>query len=78
MTSVMTAVILLPLVFFGGVTGTEIILPLAVIIWGGLLTTTLFMLFVMPAVLLRFQPKEALSPRAGSGSLGRTESQDAS
>ncbi|WP_261375227.1 efflux RND transporter permease subunit [Arthrobacter sp. KBS0702] len=78
MTSVMTAVVLLPLVFFGGVTGTEIILPLAVIIWGGLLTTTLFMLFVMPAVLLRFQPKEALSPLAGSGSLGRTESQDAS
>lgn len=78
MTSVMTAVVLLPLVFFGGVTGTEIILPLAVIIWGGLLTTTLFTLFVMPAVLLRFQPKEALSPRAGSGSLGRTESQDAS
>jgi len=78
MTSVMTAVILLPLVFFGGVTGSEIILPLAVIIWGGLLTTTLFMLFVMPAVLLRFQPKEALSPRAGSGSLARPGSQDAS
>ena len=78
MTSVMTAVILLPLVFFGGVTGSEIILPLAVIIWGGLLTTTLFMLFVMPAVLLRFQPKEALSPRTGSGSLARPGSQDAS
>ena len=78
MTSVMTAVVLLPLVFFGGVTGSEIILPLAVIIWGGLLTTALFMLFVMPAVLLRFQPKEALSPRAGSGSLARPGSQDAS
>src|SRR6478736_856341 len=78
MSSVMTAVILLPLVFFGGVTGSEIILPLAVIIWGGLLTTTLFMLFVMPAVLLRFQPKEALSPRTGSGSLARPGSQDAS
>ncbi|MDI3210762.1 efflux RND transporter permease subunit [Arthrobacter sp. AL12] len=78
MTAVMTAVILLPLVFFGGVVGTEIILPLAVIIWGGLLTTTLFMLFVMPAVLLRFQPKEALSPRAGNGPLARPESQDAS
>lgn len=78
MTTVMTAVILLPLVFFGGVIGTEIILPLAVIIWGGLLTTTLFMLFVMPAVLLRFQPKEALSPWTGNGSLARPESQDAS
>ncbi|MCB5275442.1 Cobalt-zinc-cadmium resistance protein CzcA [Arthrobacter sp. SO5] len=78
MTAVMTAVILLPLVFLGGVIGTEIILPLAVIIWGGLLTTTLFMLFVMPAVLLRFQPKEALTPRTDNGPLARPESQDAS
>ncbi len=78
MSAVMTGVILLPLVLFGGVIGAEIILPLAVIIWGGLLTTTLFMLFVMPAVLLRFQPTEALSPRTGHGPLARPESQDAS
>ena len=78
MAAVMTGGILLPLVLFGGVIGTEIILPLAVIIWGGLLTTTLFTLFVMPAVLLRFQPEEALSPRTGTGPLARPESQDAS
>ncbi|MEQ4519886.1 efflux RND transporter permease subunit [Pseudarthrobacter sp. B907] len=76
MTTLMAAVTLLPLVLMGGVVGTEIILPLAVIIWGGLLTTTLFMLFVMPAVLLRFQPMEALSPRTGRGPLDRPGSQD--
>lgn len=76
--AVMTGVVLLPLVLFGGVIGAEIIRPLAVIIWGGLLTTTLFILFVMPAVLLRFQPKEALTPRTGHGPLARSESQDAS
>lgn len=77
MTALMAAVILLPLVLIGGVVGTEIILPLAVIIWGGLLTTTLFMLFVMPAVLLRFQPMEALNPRTGRDPLDRPGSQDA-
>ncbi|QDY91674.1 efflux RND transporter permease subunit [Arthrobacter sp. UKPF54-2] len=76
MTALMTAVILLPLVLIGGVVGTEIILPLAVIIWGGLLTTSLFVLFVMPAVLLRFQPVEALSPRTSKVPLDRPGRQD--
>ncbi|WP_427134673.1 efflux RND transporter permease subunit [Pseudarthrobacter sp. S9] len=78
MTAVMTALALLPVVLFGGVVGTEIILPLAVIIWGGLLTSTLFTLFVVPAVLLRFAPEEALSPVTSHGTPARTESQDAS
>jgi Cu/Ag efflux pump CusA len=56
---VTTAVALLPLVLLGGVTGTEVILPIAVIIWGGLLTTTLFVLFVLPAILLRFEGSRA-------------------
>lgn len=78
MSTVITALALLPLVLLGGVVGTEIILPLAVIIWGGLLTTTFFTLFVVPAVLLRFEPKEAPSARSGQGKAARTESQDAS
>jgi Cu/Ag efflux pump CusA len=56
---VTTAVALVPLVLLGGVTGTEVIQPIAIIIWGGLLTTTLFVLFVLPAILLRFEGSQA-------------------
>jgi len=56
---VTTAVALVPLVLLGGVTGTEVIQPIAIIIWGGLLTTTLFVLFVLPAILLRFERGQA-------------------
>ncbi|SFT69571.1 efflux RND transporter permease subunit [Arthrobacter sp. ov118] len=76
--TLVTAVALLPLVLFGGVVGTEIILPFAVIIWGGLLTTIFFTLFVVPATLLRFEPKQAPDARTGEGTAARTESQDAS
>ena len=78
MSAAMTGLALLPLVLFGGVVGTEIIQPLAVIIWGGLLTSTLSTLFVVPAVLIRFAPKLALRPGTGRGTRGQTESQDAS
>jgi Cu/Ag efflux pump CusA len=60
------------------VVGTEIILPLAVIIWGGLLTTVFFTLFVVPATLLRFEPKPAPGARNAEGTAARTESQEAS
>ena len=76
--TLITGLALLPLVLVGGVVGTEIIQPLAVIIWGGLLTTTFFTLVVVPAVLLRSEPKQALSERTGQGTAERTESQDAS
>ncbi|WP_237563549.1 efflux RND transporter permease subunit [Arthrobacter sp. H-02-3] len=76
--TVISGLALLPLVLFGGVVGTEIIQPLAVIIWGGLLTTLFFTLLVVPAVLLRFEPKPAPGAETGQGSAVRTESQDAS
>jgi Cu/Ag efflux pump CusA len=76
--TLITAVALLPLVLFGGVVGTEIIQPLAVIIWGSLLTTIFFTLFVVPATLLRFEPKQTPDARTGEGTAARTESQDAS
>ena len=76
--TLITGLALLPLVLVGGVVGTEIIQPLAVIIWGGLLTTTFFTLVVVPAVLLRSEPKQAPSERTGRGTAERTESQDAS
>ncbi|MGM7778275.1 efflux RND transporter permease subunit [Arthrobacter sp. KNU-44] len=77
MSALMTALGLLPLVLIGGVVGTEIIQPLAVIIWGGLLTTTLFLLFVLPALLLRFGPERAPSTAPRNDSLLRAQSEDA-
>jgi Cu/Ag efflux pump CusA len=77
MSAAMTGMALLPLVLFGGVVGTEIVLPLAVIIWGGLLTSTLSTLFVVPAVLLQFAPT-ASNPGSGHDTPARTESQEAS
>ncbi|MFD1213147.1 efflux RND transporter permease subunit, partial [Arthrobacter sp. GCM10027362] len=61
-----TALVLLPLVLFGGLVGTGTVLPLAVIVWGGLVTTTLLTLVVLPVLFLRFGPKERAG---GEGSL---------
>ncbi|MGO4584429.1 efflux RND transporter permease subunit [Arthrobacter sp. 2RAF6] len=77
MSALMTALALLPLALVGGVVGTEIIQPLAVIIWGGLLTTTLFLLFVLPALLLRFGPERAPRTATRNDSLLRAQSEDA-
>lgn len=77
MSALMTALALLPLVLIGGVVGKEIIQPLAVIIWGGLLTTTLFLLFVLPALLLRFGPGRAPRTEPRNDSLLRAQSEDA-
>lgn len=45
---------LVPLVIFGVMSGLEIVGPLALIIIGGLVTTTLLNLFILPALYLRF------------------------
>ena len=47
---------LIPPVLFGGVVGTEILLPLAVIIWGGLLGAVLLTLVILPILFVRFGP----------------------
>ena len=39
------------------------------IIWGGLLTTVFFTLFVVPATLLRFEPKRAPDARTAKAPL---------
>jgi Cu/Ag efflux pump CusA len=49
-----TAVAMLPLVIMGGVAGLEIVHPMAVVILGGLVTSTLLSLFLLPALYLRF------------------------
>jgi Cu/Ag efflux pump CusA len=54
MTSLATGLALVPLVVLGDRPGHEIEHPLAVVILGGLLTSTLLNLFVKPLLYLRF------------------------
>jgi Cu/Ag efflux pump CusA len=59
MTTGATAFAILPLVIYGNQPGQEIEYPLAVVILGGLATSTLLNLFVVPALYLRFGPGTA-------------------
>jgi Cu/Ag efflux pump CusA len=43
---------LLPIVVFGRIPGLEIVQPTAIVIIGGLVASTLFTLFVIPALYL--------------------------
>jgi len=54
MTSLATALAVVPLVVLGDRPGHEIEYPLAVVILGGLVTSTLLNLFVVPSLYLRF------------------------
>jgi len=51
-----TALALLTLIVVGDVFGHEILTPMATVLLGGLVTSTLYTLFVMPALYLRFAP----------------------
>ncbi|MGH8970777.1 MAG: efflux RND transporter permease subunit, partial [Actinomycetes bacterium] len=59
MTSLATGLALVPLVVAGSIPGHEIEHPLAVVILGGLFTSTLLNLFVVPALYLRFGRSKA-------------------
>ena len=61
MTSLATGLALVPLVVLGDRPGHEIEYPLAVVILGGLVTSTALNLFVVPSLYLRFG-----KPRSGS------------
>ena len=54
MTSLATGLAVVPLVLFGAQPGDEIEYPLAIVILGGLVTSTLLNLFVVPSLYLRF------------------------
>jgi CzcA family heavy metal efflux pump len=59
MTALATALALAPLVIFGNRPGQEIENPMAIVILGGLATSTLMNLFVVPMLYLRFgRPRE--------------------
>jgi CzcA family heavy metal efflux pump len=53
-TALTTALALLPIVLFGSIAGSEIIHPMSLVILCGLVSSTLFSLFVMPVLYLRF------------------------
>jgi Cu/Ag efflux pump CusA len=53
-TAAATAAVALPFVVAGAEPGLEVVHPLAVVLLGGLVTTTLLSLFLLPAVYLRF------------------------
>jgi Cu/Ag efflux pump CusA len=53
-TALAIAVILLPSLLLGDVPGLETIRPMAIVVVGGLVTTTLFNLFVLPSLYLRY------------------------
>jgi Cu/Ag efflux pump CusA len=64
MTSLCTALALLPLVVPGSIPGHEIEHPMAVVILGGLLSSTLLTLFIVPYLYLRFAPRQPAAEEA--------------
>jgi CzcA family heavy metal efflux pump len=54
MTALTTGLALVPLVLSGNLPGQEIEYPMSIVILGGLITTTLLNLFVLPSLYLRF------------------------
>jgi CzcA family heavy metal efflux pump len=64
MTALATGLAVVPLVITGAIPGHEIEHPLAIVILGGLFTSTLLNLFVVPSLYLRFG-------RRGSAAVGR-------
>jgi Cu/Ag efflux pump CusA len=53
-TALAVTLVLIPSLILGDVPGLETIRPMAVVVLGGLVTTTLLNLFVLPALYLRF------------------------
>lgn len=62
MTALTTGLALVPLLIAGDIAGHEIEFPMAIVIMGGLATSTLLNLFVVPSLYLQFaKPRRALS-----------------
>ena len=54
LTALTTGMALLPFIFMGNIPGLEIVHPMAIVIVGGLITSTLLNLFALPALYLRY------------------------
>jgi Cu/Ag efflux pump CusA len=74
--AVATAAVVLPFVVMGDVAGLEIVHPMAIVMLGGLITTTLLSLFVLPVLYLRFgagarpEPVDETSLAPGAAAAG--------
>jgi CzcA family heavy metal efflux pump len=66
MTALTTGLALVPLAIAGNLPGHEIEHPMAIVILGGLVTSTVLNLFVVPSLYLRFGKSRAWSGSAGS------------
>ncbi len=60
MTSLVTSLALIPLLLYGSEPGKEMLHPLAVVIFGGLISSTIISLFLTPALFYRFGKEAAL------------------
>jgi CzcA family heavy metal efflux pump len=59
-TALATGLTLMPMVMFGGIAGLEVAQPMAAIILGGLVSTTLLTLLVLPTLYLRYGSRQAV------------------
>jgi len=69
LTALATAALLLPAALFGDIPGAEVLKPLAAVVVGGLVTSTVLALFVLPALYPRLaplaRPELAVAPAIG-------------
>ena len=80
MTALATGLALVPLVIAGDLPGHEIEHPMAIVILGGLVTSTLLNLFLVPVLYLRFgrrptdgeptEPTDPMTPATAAGLAG--------
>jgi Cu/Ag efflux pump CusA len=78
MTATTTGLAILPFVILGNVAGYEMVHPLAVVILGGIVTSTLLNIFVLPALYLRFgagTEPESMTLGLGSGDRDTSQTQ---
>ena len=72
LTALATGLPLLPFVFLGDVAGLEVVRPLAVVVLGGLVTTTVVSLLIVPFLYLRFAPRTQPDPSEAQAALSTT------
>jgi Cu/Ag efflux pump CusA len=68
MTALVTSLALVPIVLAGDRSGHEIEHPMAVVILGGLVTSTVLNVFLLPAIYLRYGRSAAAGPPSASQS----------
>lgn len=66
MTALTASLALIPLLFAGDAPGKEMLHPLAVVIFGGLISSTVISLFLTPALFYRFGKKTAMRVNEGA------------